>query len=80
MKDYSVENMIIVEEPLSYNCRVWKYVAGHSQLLIKLHKEDFLEESLYLGFETVIYFEGPMSWTGVEVREVTDDSKFFIAQ
>ncbi len=68
MNEYPFGNIIDVDEPLSYNCRVWGYVPGHSQLLIRLYKEDLLDASLYLGFETVIYFEGPMNWVGVDFQ------------
>jgi len=68
MNEYPFGNIIDVDEPLSYNCVVWGYLPGHSQLLIRLYKEGFLDESLYLGFDTVIYFEGPMSWVGVDFQ------------
>lgn len=68
MNEHPFGNIVDVDEPHSYNCVVWGYLPGHSQLLIRLYKEDFLNESLYLGFDTVIYFEGPMNWVGVDFQ------------
>jgi len=52
-----------------YNCVVWGYTASHSQLYIRLFASPVkLDEYLYLGFQTVRYFSGPMRWSGGNFR------------
>ena len=49
----------------TYACRVWRYQAAHSEMLIRFHKEqEFDENSFFLLFSRVAYFEGPMVWKG----------------
>ncbi len=52
-----------------YNCVVWGYTASHSQLYIRLFASPVkLDEHLYLGFQSVRYFSGPMRWSGANFR------------
>lgn len=53
----------------SYNCVVWAYSANLSQLYIRLFASPVkLDEHLYLGFQSVRYFSGPMRWSGANFR------------
>ncbi len=55
-----------ITNPSAYHCRVWSYLASHSQLLVRVHKGDFVTgDTFYLLFAEVLYFDGPMSWQGV---------------
>ena len=58
------ENFFEIQNPDTHFCQVWSYLVSHSKLLVRVHKENFHDESFYLHFEMVQYFEGPLSWTG----------------
>lgn len=63
----SPQEIINVENPLEYHCRLWGYIPGHSQLLVRVYKDDFLGENVFfLTFETVLYWEGHVGWKGVD--------------
>jgi hypothetical protein len=50
-----------------YHCRVWSYLASHSALLVRAYKEDFqTDDTWYLLFSGVVYFEGPITWVVVD--------------
>jgi hypothetical protein len=60
----------ILEDPHTYGCSVVAYTYHHHQLLIEVidptAKE--YEPRCYIGFESAFYFEGPLSWHGVDFR------------
>lgn len=63
----SPQQIVSVENPLEYHCRLWDYIPGHSQLLVRVYKDDFLgKDVFFLTFETVGYWEGPVGWKGVD--------------
>jgi hypothetical protein len=58
-------------------CHVIGYAVSHSTLEIKVgysDRENAIEETHYVGFTSVEFFEGPMSWIGAEFR-IADDSQ-----
>ena len=66
-RDFSEEqeNILGLDDPNIYNCRVHTYLQGHSQLLIALWNNnlvDRMEPQYYLSFDAVQYFEGFMWW------------------
>jgi hypothetical protein len=59
------ENVLGLENPENYSCRVWRYQVGHSVMLVELHSDDAAEFSpLYAIFEPVRYYQGSMGWQG----------------
>ena len=52
----------------SYHCSILRYTRGHRQLVVEavLKEAEDYEPSFYLWFETLWYFQGPFSWTGVD--------------
>ncbi len=56
-----------INNPLSYQCLVYSYRAGHSQLDIRVDKlgEFGSAKAFFLIFGEVEYFEGPVLWQGV---------------
>src|SRR5688572_26585338 len=57
-------NFFEVQHPQECICQVWSYSVSHSRLLLRIYRGKFDEGVLYLGFEMVQYFEGPLSWKG----------------
>ena len=54
--------------PQAYQCDVWQYQVGLSELLIRLYipQEDGVNANTfeYLIFQGVLFFEGPLKWKG----------------
>lgn len=63
---YSEGNIFHIADPQTYICTVWSYRASHSTLLVRADKNKFGNETLYLSFTGVLYFEGPLKWMGAE--------------
>jgi hypothetical protein len=57
-----------VGEPSSYRCSILRYTHGHRQLVVEVVRKEVeqYEPVFYLSFETVWYFQGPVSWSGVD--------------
>ena len=69
MNNVLSELFAAIDNPLAYHCRLWGYVPGHSQLLVRVHQGEFLNgEVFFLGFEGVHYVECPTSWIGIDFR------------
>jgi hypothetical protein len=65
----NAENVLELETPERYSCRVWRYAAGHSRLAIALNQDDANSyDPIYAIFEAVDYFEGIMSWKGANLK------------
>ena len=65
----NAENVLELETPERYSCRVWRYAAGHSRLAIALNQDDANSyDPNYAIFETVEYFEDIMSWQGANLK------------
>jgi hypothetical protein len=65
-------NIFGLLEPNDRQCRVLGYVMGHSQLFVRVSMPPGVDvdtdEIMCLGFEGVLYFEGPMWWQGADFR------------
>jgi len=58
-----------IDDPQAYDCNVVAYVRGHRQLLIEVNDPTAKEyKPCYIAFESVWYFEGPLSWHGADFR------------
>jgi hypothetical protein len=58
-----------IQDPQDYHCGVIGYMVGHRQMLVKVEKfPPDASTPIYLGFEPVWYFEGPLSWQGIDFR------------
>lgn len=67
--DSSIDEIIALSDPWAYTCKIWSYAAGHSRILIRVHKNDFSEgDVFYLLFEGVLYIEGATTWHGVGLQ------------
>lgn len=63
------ENILELENPNQYQCRVHTYIQSHSMLLVQLLDKKNIEEfnPLYISFSAVDYFEGFIGWTGANL-------------
>lgn len=62
-----LSNIFDVVEPRLYRCRILGYVGSHSLMFIEVSRIlSELDETFYLGFEEVLYFEGPTIWQNVD--------------
>jgi hypothetical protein len=59
------ENIFGIDNPEEYGCRIFHYQQGHSVMIVRLEKGgDAAGTELYLVFESVMYFQGYLGWTG----------------
>jgi hypothetical protein len=56
------ENILELNSPEIYYCRIHKYSAGHSTLCIQIYLEHQFEPILYLILEHTLYFSCPIQW------------------
>jgi hypothetical protein len=50
-----------------YHCNVYRYSQSHRELTIAVHTSTNNSEAVfYLIFESVWYFQGPLSWDGID--------------
>lgn len=66
-------NIFKLPEPLAYDCSVWGYMVGHSQLFVEAYPSNEYNKRFYLWFDDVLYFAGPMKWHGLGFRIGTSD-------
>ena len=62
--NYSENNILNLVDPQRYICNVWSFRVNHRILLVRMDKDKFHNETLYLSFTGVLYFAGPVSWVG----------------
>jgi hypothetical protein len=62
----SMSNVFGLQDPQRFSCSIWAYSAGLSRMVIRVSEREDLEsaETMYLTFESVRYFEGPVAWSG----------------
>lgn len=61
-------NILGLDDPEAFYCRVHSYRQGHSILIVSLvDKRSTVFDPKYLVFETVQYFEGHMWWEGANL-------------
>jgi len=55
-----------IDNPHSYHCTIWRYQPSHRQMLVRVYRfeESGDETYFYLHFGGVVYFEGPLQWSG----------------
>jgi hypothetical protein len=70
-----LNNLLGLEAPHKYQCKVWGYVIGHSQMLLEVHPASEYDNRFYLLFSDVLYFEGPMRWDNVNLRLGTNEER-----
>src|SRR5215475_6243017 len=63
----SNENIFNVLNPDEWTCQLIDYMPSHSQLFFELDRH-LPNQSLYLVFQTVEFFEGPLVWKGANFR------------
>jgi hypothetical protein len=77
-------NIFGLPEPNDCRCRILEYTMGHSQLFVRVTMSSGAAvnagEIMCLGFEGVLYFEGPMWWQGADFRIGTRDEHLAILQ
>jgi len=77
-------NIFGLSEPNDCQCRILEYAMGHSQLLVRVTTSSSADvnagEVMCLGFEGVLYFEGPMWWQGADFRIGTRDEHLAILE
>ena len=70
----SVTNILDLADAETYTCVVEAYLSGHSQLVLRVYRPSYItENTFFLIFETVKYFEGPLSWRNADFRVGTAD-------
>jgi hypothetical protein len=65
------ETLHQIDEPQAYACTVMGYMRSHRQLFVSASKrlpQTETTHELYLWSEAVVFFEGPMSWRGLDFR------------
>jgi hypothetical protein len=74
-------NIFAIEKPQSCMCKVNGYLPAHSLMYIEI-VENTSEESVTfcLAFESVQYFEGPLSWQGASFRLGTQHEKLSMVE
>jgi hypothetical protein len=63
----AIDQIIDLENPEFYDCTVWKYQVGHSEMIVRLYSPEEKEKDkseFYLIFQGVLFFEGPLKWKG----------------
>jgi len=72
--DTSMAGILGTTDLQAYHCKVWSYLVSHSQMLLRVYKDDFMTgDTFQLLFTGVLYYEGPMSWQGVDFHFGTSD-------
>lgn len=62
-------NVFNIGDPETYSCRVWDYAVGHSVLtieVIRIRYPGLPDDLFFLEFDSVRYYEGPLTWQGAE--------------
>jgi hypothetical protein len=64
--EHPAENVLGLEKPENYSCQIWYYTPSHSNLIVLLNEKDRAKGTppLYLVFDSVRFFEGPLGWNG----------------
>ena len=60
-------NVFNIKDPETYSCRVWHFSVGHSTLAIQVTRTQHSnspDEVFFLEFDSVRYYEGPLTWHG----------------
>lgn len=69
---YKVSEMLRqINDPQAHECAVMGYIRSHRQLFVSASKrlpQTETTHELYLWCEAVVFFEGPMSWRGLDFR------------
>lgn len=60
--------MFNIKNPADYICHILGYIKGHSLMVVGIHSIEFPQEKAYLVFQAVQYFEGPMTWKGIDMQ------------
>ena len=56
-----------ISDPILYSCAIFRYTRSLRHLITVVHEQiNNPEPAFYLSFESVWYFQGPMSWTGID--------------
>jgi hypothetical protein len=77
----SAGDTLSIANPQLYSCKVWSYLASHSQMLLRIHEGDFLTgDTFYSLFTGVQYFEGPMRWKGASFQLGTSEESLALLQ
>ena len=64
-----------ISDPTLCNCAVFRYTRSLRHLIVVVHEQvNNPEPAFYLSFESVWYFQGPMSWTSVDF-ELSDTNE-----
>jgi hypothetical protein len=67
-------NIFQISDAQAYQCKMKGYFAGHSQMYIEASLVPVeTRKPLFLAFEAVLYFEGPVRWRGANFRYGTPD-------
>ena len=70
--DSVINNVFKIADAETYSCVIRGYTSGHSQMFMQLYQSPpESKNAFYLIFETVLYFEGPMSWHKADFRTGT---------
>jgi hypothetical protein len=64
--DYPSKNIFNLVDPQRYECNIWSFRVNHRVLLIRADKDKFNNQTCYLSFTEVLYFEGPLNWIGAD--------------
>jgi hypothetical protein len=67
-------NIFGITDPESYRCQVWQYDSKLSRLSLRVYRALEREQAAFgLLFTDVGYWEGPMTWIGVDFRVASHD-------
>jgi hypothetical protein len=67
-------NIFKITDPDAYRCQIWHYEAKLSRLSIRVYRAQDRETPAFgLLFIDVAYWDGPMTWGGVDFRVASHD-------
>jgi hypothetical protein len=67
-------NIFKITDPDSYRCQIWYYEARLSRLSIRVYRAQDRETPVFgLLFIDVAYWDGPMTWDGVNFHVASHD-------
>ena len=73
--------LLQLENPELYQCRIRKYVQGHSTMYIfVMNRENPKEDKFYFILDSVAYFSGQMFWQGADFKLAPNDRMIEIAR
>ena len=68
-----MNNILTLDNPKDYRCRVTGYLLERSLLVVEASHET---QTFYVIFPEIQYFDGPFLWHGASLRTASRDEQF----